>query len=294
VTVPVLAQAVARVRLPRELEVGADTAAFGEELEDRQRGRRQRLERGLDPRRFALPLGELGAPGRDLVGRDAQHAGQREIAPRGEHFAVPIAHRGALKRGLLAAGYPVDDVAGLVDGAPLDVPVKLDTFTPYPYQTAAVAAFRVTGQGVIVLPCGAGKTVIEAADKIVARLAESPSLLIDAGPNLELWSLATANAESRTRVTSLRKTAEEGRDAAQAEGVTAGQLGEMQRLRPWDQYVQLQLARDEAGAGKLDAAATRLTRLGSPGTTIRDAQFPIRVTRTRPRAGCTRPAMPPR
>ncbi|HSS02527.1 MAG TPA: DNA repair helicase XPB [Kofleriaceae bacterium] len=82
------------------------------------------------------------------------------IAPRGAHFALPVAHRGALKRGLLAAGYPVDDIAGLVDGAPLDVPIKLDAFTPYPYQTAAVAAFRATGHGVIVLPCGAGKTMI--------------------------------------------------------------------------------------------------------------------------------------
>jgi DNA excision repair protein ERCC-3 len=82
------------------------------------------------------------------------------LTRRGEHFAMSVAHRGALKRGLLAAGYPVDDVAGLVDGAPLEVRIKTDAFTPYPYQTAAVAAFRVTGHGVIVLPCGAGKTMI--------------------------------------------------------------------------------------------------------------------------------------
>lgn len=77
----------------------------------------------------------------------------------GAQFRVPVAHRGALKRGLLALGYPVDDVAGLVDGAPLALTVK-DTFTPYPYQTAAVQAFQATGHGVIVLPCGAGKTMI--------------------------------------------------------------------------------------------------------------------------------------
>ena len=78
----------------------------------------------------------------------------------GDHFVVSVVQRGPLKRALLAAGYPVEDVAGLVEGAPLDVRVKLDTFTPYPYQTAAVAAFRTAGHGVIVLPCGAGKTVI--------------------------------------------------------------------------------------------------------------------------------------
>jgi hypothetical protein len=115
-----------------------------------------RLVDGADPSELELRVTSEAV--RLRLTRDRKLA--ELIAPRGEHFAVPIAHRGALKRGLLGAGYPVDDVAGLVDGAPLDVPVKLDTFTPYPYQTAAVAAFRVTGHGVIVLPCGAGKTVI--------------------------------------------------------------------------------------------------------------------------------------
>ncbi len=82
------------------------------------------------------------------------------VTPAGDHFQLPVAHRGALKRGLLAVGYPVDDVAGLVDGAPLGVTVKHETFTPYAYQTEAVRAFEATGHGVIVLPCGAGKTVI--------------------------------------------------------------------------------------------------------------------------------------
>lgn len=82
------------------------------------------------------------------------------VTAAGDRFLVQVGQRGALKRGLLAVGYPVDDVAGLVDGEPLEVAIKHDTFTPYPYQTAAVAAFQATGHGVVVLPCGAGKTVI--------------------------------------------------------------------------------------------------------------------------------------
>ena len=82
------------------------------------------------------------------------------VEPADGQYQVPVAQRGALKRGLLAVGYPVDDVAGLVDGAPLAIAVKHETFTPYPYQTAAVQAFSVTGHGVVVLPCGAGKTII--------------------------------------------------------------------------------------------------------------------------------------
>jgi len=37
---------------------------------------------------------------------------------------------------------------------------RTDRFTPYAYQNAAAAAFVRSGHGVIVLPCGAGKTVI--------------------------------------------------------------------------------------------------------------------------------------
>ena len=48
-----------------------DPAALREDLQDRERRCWQRFERGLDPRRLALLLGELGAPGRDLVARDA-------------------------------------------------------------------------------------------------------------------------------------------------------------------------------------------------------------------------------
>lgn len=78
----------------------------------------------------------------------------------GERFALATVDRGLVKRGLLAIGYPVEDVAGLVDGAPLAVHARRDVFTPYPYQDAAVAAFAVAGHGVIVLPCGAGKTIV--------------------------------------------------------------------------------------------------------------------------------------
>lgn len=115
--------------------------------------------------------------------------------------------------------------------------------------------------------------VIEAADPIVARLLDSPSLLLDAGDDLDTWLAATGNGEARDRTTHLRHDAQEGRDAAQAEGVTAEKLGEMQAKRPWDQHVQLALARGEASAGKLDAAAARLARLGTPGTMIRDARL---------------------
>ncbi|MFN0248335.1 MAG: DNA repair helicase XPB [Kofleriaceae bacterium] len=82
------------------------------------------------------------------------------VRREGDRFHLPTIDRGRLKRGLLAIGYPVEDVAGLVEGAPLAVHARRDVFTPYAYQAEAVAAFTATGHGVIVLPCGAGKTIV--------------------------------------------------------------------------------------------------------------------------------------
>ncbi len=115
-----------------------------------------RLVDGPDPATLVLQVGSDGI--RLHLAREPKLAAL--VEPAGEGFRVPVRHRGALKRGLLAVGYPVEDLAGLVDGAPLEVAVKRDTFTPYPYQVAAVRAFEATGHGVIVLPCGSGKTLI--------------------------------------------------------------------------------------------------------------------------------------
>lgn len=78
--------------------------------------------------------------------------------------------RGALKVGLIKLGFPVEDVAGYREGARLDVQL-LSTlrdgrqFTLRPYQRDAVEAFwagggSAGGSGVVVLPCGAGKTIV--------------------------------------------------------------------------------------------------------------------------------------
>jgi hypothetical protein len=115
--------------------------------------------------------------------------------------------------------------------------------------------------------------LIDQADKIVERLFESPSLLIDAGADLDAWLAATKSSDLRTRATTLRGIATDGRTAAEADGVTPKQLTEMSARRRWDQYAALQLARNDASAGDLAAAAVRITKLGTPGMTIRDARF---------------------
>lgn len=98
-------------------------------------------------------------PLRERLLRDAK-LGAR-LTPDGDGFLVAAQDRGPVKQALLKIGYPVDDRAGLKPGAPHPIALALDAFTPYAYQTAAARAFMAAGgHGVIVLPCGAGKTVV--------------------------------------------------------------------------------------------------------------------------------------
>ncbi|MBN1517509.1 helicase-associated domain-containing protein [Candidatus Sumerlaeota bacterium] len=79
--------------------------------------------------------------------------------------------RGRVKQALIKIGFPVEDLAGYVDGLPLDVHMnELHKRTGREwhlrqYQREAVETFYAGGtsrggSGVLVLPCGAGKTVI--------------------------------------------------------------------------------------------------------------------------------------
>ena len=85
-------------------------------------------------------------------------------------FQVNAANRGVLKQALLAAGYPAEDLAGYVEGDALAIELRAisqagSSFNLRHYQKEAVAAFYQAGRaqggsGVIVLPCGAGKTMV--------------------------------------------------------------------------------------------------------------------------------------
>jgi len=85
-------------------------------------------------------------------------------------FLVELYDRGTVKHELMALGYPVKDEAPLVDGEPLPVTLKSVTladaeFHVRDYQVEAARAFNGTGKagtgfGTVVMPCGAGKTVV--------------------------------------------------------------------------------------------------------------------------------------
>ncbi|MDP6117606.1 MAG: helicase-associated domain-containing protein, partial [Planctomycetota bacterium] len=84
---------------------------------------------------------------------------------------VVIPHtRGHVKQALIHLGFPVEDLAGYKDGARLEIEMKETALSGEPfelraYQTDSVEAFHAGGSesgghGVIVLPCGAGKTIV--------------------------------------------------------------------------------------------------------------------------------------
>ena len=85
-------------------------------------------------------------------------------------FQVDAERRGLLKLALVRAGFPPDDEAGYTAGTPLAFELRDTTraglpFTLRDYQNSAARAFEdvrhsAGGSGVIVLPCGAGKTIV--------------------------------------------------------------------------------------------------------------------------------------
>ena len=85
-------------------------------------------------------------------------------------FEADIAYRGHIKQALILAEYPAEDLAGYREAAPLSFNLRNTTLSGHPfmlrpYQKEAVALFYANGEargghGVVVLPCGAGKTIV--------------------------------------------------------------------------------------------------------------------------------------
>ncbi|MDT7574543.1 MAG: excision repair protein [Pseudonocardiales bacterium] len=94
---------------------------------------------------------------------------QKKIAPLlgarvdADTVIVHPSERGHLKQALLKIGWPAEDLAGYVDGEAHAIALREEGWTLRDYQRQAVEGFWAGGSGVIVLPCGAGKTLVGAA-----------------------------------------------------------------------------------------------------------------------------------
>jgi DNA excision repair protein ERCC-3 len=86
-----------------------------------------------------------------------------------ETIAVHASERGRLKQALLKLGWPAEDLAGYVDGEAHGIELAEKGWHLRSYQQEAVEGFWAGGSGVVVLPCGAGKTLVGAAAMATAK-----------------------------------------------------------------------------------------------------------------------------
>ena len=105
-------------------------------------------------------------------------------------YAVGPEQRGPLKQALVGAGWPVEDLAGYREGEPLALSLREERFHLRAYQRAAAEAFYAGGEarggsGVVVLPPGAGKTVVGMA--AMALVGQSTLILTTNNTSVQQW-----------------------------------------------------------------------------------------------------------
>jgi DNA excision repair protein ERCC-3 len=110
-------------------------------------------------------------------------------------FVLSLADRGTVKLELMRAGWPCLDLAPLAEGEPLEIRLRdVDSrgmpFSPRPYQADAARAFcgdlgPGTGFGTVVLPCGAGKTIVGMA--VMERLCTNTLILTANSQAVRQW-----------------------------------------------------------------------------------------------------------
>jgi DNA excision repair protein ERCC-3 len=103
------------------------------------------------------------------VAKSKKLAGMLGAKVDDDTIVVHPSERGRLKQALLKLGWPAEDLAGYVDGEAHEIDLAQDNWHLRSYQLEAVQSFWAGGSGVVVLPCGAGKTLVGAAAMAEAK-----------------------------------------------------------------------------------------------------------------------------
>jgi len=122
-----------------------------------------------------LVLSSTDRPVFEEVTRSKKVAGMLGVRIDADSVAVHPSERGNLKQALLKLGWPAEDWAGYVDGEAHAIALDQTDWTLREYQKEAAQSFWDGGSGVVVLPCGAGKTLVGAA---AMALAQSTTLIL--------------------------------------------------------------------------------------------------------------------
>lgn len=118
------------------------------------------------------------------------------IADTKRTWAISTGHRGIFKQRMLQAGWPVEDLVGFLDGDPLDIQLRprlLKNDEPFlirDYQQKAAERWYQGGHpsgghGVVVLPCGAGKTIVSIA--AMGMVKQNTLILATNGAAVNQW-----------------------------------------------------------------------------------------------------------
>ncbi len=142
--------------------------------------------------RLRLVAGEAGllelASDEPALLEEVAHAPTVSVLLRGRlgpgRATLSAAARGELKQALIALGWPVEDLAPYADGAALAVELR-DTVRVRPYQADAASAFLAAGAGVVVLPCGAGKTIVGL--QAIAEQSAETLIVTSNGASVAQW-----------------------------------------------------------------------------------------------------------
>ncbi|MCM0619872.1 DNA repair helicase XPB [Nocardioides bruguierae] len=116
-----------------------------------------------------LVLASTDRPVLEEVLRAKKVAGMLGARIDDDSVAVHPSERGNLKQALLKLGWPAEDYAGYVDGEAHAIDLLEDEWQLRSYQREAADSFWHGGSGVVVLPCGAGKTLVGAASMAHAK-----------------------------------------------------------------------------------------------------------------------------
>ncbi|WP_298748491.1 DNA repair helicase XPB [uncultured Nocardioides sp.] len=116
-----------------------------------------------------LTLASSDRPVLEEVLRAKKIAGMLGARIDDDTVAVHPSERGNLKQALLKLGWPAEDYAGYVDGEAHPIDLDESGWELRDYQRDAADSFWHGGSGVVVLPCGAGKTLVGAAAMAHAR-----------------------------------------------------------------------------------------------------------------------------
>ncbi|MDN5601204.1 MAG: DEAD/DEAH box helicase [Brachybacterium sp.] len=143
-----------------------------------------RLQLLSDPT-HGLVLHALDRPVLEEVSRAKRIQGMLGARIDETTVVVHPSERGALKQALLKVGWPAEDHAGYVDGEAHPISLRQDDWQLRPYQAEAVDGFRHGGSGVVVLPCGAGKTLVGAA--AMASMQRTTLILVTSTVSARQW-----------------------------------------------------------------------------------------------------------